>query len=222
MEKDFGILRSCPLFNGIADSDLSSMLKCLNAEVKIYKEKQAVMSEGERADKVGIVLSGSVQIIRVDYYGNRSIVSKVEPSEIFGESFACADIKEIPVNVVACENSRIMFIDCNRIINFCNNACDFHNKMVFNLLKVVATKNLIFHQKIEITSKRTTREKLLAFLMLQAKKNGSNSFTVPYDRQELADYLGVDRSGLSAEISKLRSEGIIESKRKQFKLLNKQ
>ena len=100
-----------------------------------------------------------------------------------------------------------------------SNSCDFHNKLIFNLLKVVAAKNLLFNQKMEITSRRTTREKLLAYLNAQAKQHGSNSFTIPYDRQELADYLEVDRSGLSAEISKLRREGVLESQRSQFTLL---
>ena len=101
----------------------------------------------------------------------------------------------------------------------CSSACAFHSRIIFNLLRLVANKNLIFDQKIQITSKRTTWEKLMAFLLNQAKIQGSSSFTIPYDRQELADYLEVDRSGLSAEISKLRKEKIIESEKNRFTLL---
>ena len=125
----------------------------------------------------------------------------------------------MPVDVVANEDSQIMFIDCRRITQACSSACSFHQQMIYNLMKVVATKNLILHRKIEVTSKRSTREKLMAFLLLQAKRNNSNSFEIAYDRQGLADYLEVDRSGLSAEISKLHKEGKINSRKNWFELL---
>ena len=122
-------------------------------------------------------------------------------------------------DVIASENTEVMFIDCDRITRSCTNSCEFHRQIIYNLMRVVARKNLMFHQKIEITSKRTTREKLLAFLMIQAKKHQSRSFEIAYDRQELADYLQVERSGLSAEISKLRKEGIIDNRKNHFVLL---
>ena len=159
------------------------------------------------------------QIVKEDFYGKRTIVVRIEPADLFGESFACAQLLAIPVSVIAAEDSEVMLMDCQRLLTTCSNSCDFHNKLIFNLLKVVAAKNLLFNQKMEITSRRTTREKLLAYLNAQAKQHGSNSFTIPYDRQELADYLEVDRSGLSAEISKLRREGVLESQRSQFTLL---
>lgn len=143
----------------------------------------------------------------------------IEPSRIFGESFACAGIEVLPVNVVASEDTDVLLIDARRITQSCSNSCSFHSRMIFNLLNIVARKNLVFHQKIEITSKRSTREKLMTYLLLEAKKNGSNTFTIPYDRQELADYLEVERSGLSAEISKMKKEKMLESHRCTFSLL---
>lgn len=219
MKKYFEILQNCPLFAGIADENLTAMLGCLDAKACRFDKNQTVIAEGSRARHIGILLSGSVQIVRVDYYGNKSIVATVEPGEIFGESFVCAEVEKIPVTVIATEPSAVLLIDCNRVLHACNHACAFHSRMIFNLMKVVAMKNLVFHQKIEITSKRTTREKLMAYLLLQAKKNGSQSFTIPYDRQGLADYLEVDRSGLSAEISKLRREGVLMCHRSSFTLL---
>lgn len=219
MKKYFNILRNCPLFDGIADDDISAMLSCLGATVKRYAKKETVIAEGSAAKYVGILLSGRAQITSTDYFGNRSIVADIAPAELFGESFACADVKSIPVTVTAIENCEILLIDCFRITHSCTNSCDFHRTMIYNLMKIVARKNLVFHQKIAITSKRTTREKLMAYLLLQAKNNEKNSFSIPFDRQELADYLQVDRSGLSAEISKLRNEGILECKRNQFTLL---
>lgn len=219
MKKYFNVLRKCPLFQTIADDDLFKMLGCLGAKVVSFPQKAAILSEGEAVRCVGIVLSGSAQIIQMDYFGNRSIVASIMPSELFGESFACAGVAAMPVNVVANEDAAIMLIDHIRITQPCSDACEFHRKMMDNLLKIVAMKNLAFHQKLEITSKRTTREKLLAYLLLQAKKTKASRFEIPYDRQELADYLGVDRSGLSVEISKLRREGIIDCRRNHFELL---
>jgi len=112
-------------------------------------------------------------------------------------------------------------MDSARITRSCSNACGFHQQMIFNLMKIMAVKNLCFHQKIEITSKRTTREKLMTYLMIEAKKKRSDTFDIPYDRQELADYLEVDRSGLSAEISKLRREGVLLSEKNRFTLLDR-
>jgi CRP-like cAMP-binding protein len=195
------------------------MLVCLGAKVESFDKKYTIFAEGSSAKYIGIVLSGSVQIIQVDYYGNRSILSDVGESHMFSEAFACAEVAEIPVSVIANDPCEIMFIDCSHILHTCHNGCGFHQQLIFNLMKDLASKTLLFHRKIEITSKRTTREKLLAYLMLEAKKANSNSFEVPFDRQELADYLEVDRSGLSAEISKLRREGVLDSHKNSFTLL---
>ena len=219
MKKYFETLRKCPLFSQIVDDDLLTMLGCLGAKVEHFDKKYTILTEGRPAKHIGIVLSGSAQIVQNDYYGNRSLLSSVEPAEVFGEAFACAEVPSLPVSVIANEPSEIMLIDSAHILHTCCNNCGFHQQLIFNLMKSLATKNIMFHQRLEITAKRSTREKLIAYLMLQAKKAGSNSFDIPFDRQELADFLEVDRSGLSAEISKLRQEGVIESHRKHFKLL---
>lgn len=219
MKKYLAIIKKCALFENVEDENLIAILGCLGAKITQYKKNETIMKERTPARQIGIVLTGEVQIVRNDYYGNRSIVTNVEPAQIFGESFACAGVKEMPVDVIATTDTDVMMIDCYRITNSCCKACVFHSQIIFNLMKVVAVKNLVFHQKIEIISKRTTREKLMTYLLSQAKKNGSRSFYIPYDRQELADYLEVERSGLSAEISKMRKEGIIENKKNYFQLL---
>lgn len=218
--KDFqSVIEYAPLFDGIRMEDLSGMLNCIGGRKISVTKGQTIFREGDPATHVGMVLSGAVRMVREDYYGNRSIVAHIGPAELFGETFACAGIASMPVNIVAEENSVVLLMDCRRITTTCSSACAFHNRIIFNLLKLVAVKNLVFDQKIQITSKRTTREKLMTYLLNQAKLQGSSSFTIPYDRQELADYLEVDRSGLSAEISKLRREGVLESEKKHFKLL---
>lgn len=218
--KDFyPILEKCALFQGIDRTDLPGMLACLGARVTTVGRHQAIFSEGDEANFVGILLSGSAQILKEDFYGDRSIVSTVLPGELFGESFACAGVPSLPVSIVASEDAEVMILDSRRIGVSCSNACAFHSRMIYNLLKIVAGRNLEFNKKLDIMSRRTTRDKLMAYLLGEAKRNGSNSFSIPYDRQGLADFLAVERSAMSAEISKLRREGVLESEKNHFKLL---
>ena len=165
---------------------------------------------------IGVVLSGMVQVVREDYFGNRSMMAKLGPAEMFAEAFALAGVEGMPVNVVAAENCEVMLIDVSRISRPCAKACGFHQQMIYNLMRILAMKNLACNQKIEVTSKRSTREKLITYLLLQAKRAKKNSFLIPFDRQELADYLEVDRSGLSTEIGKLRREGVIDCEKNRF------
>ena len=221
MRNYFDILRVCPLFRDIAPQELTRVLECLDAKIYSFDKGEAVFNEGDPANDIGVVLTGRLQIVRTDFFVNRSIIASLGPRELFGESFACADVKSIPVDVVAAEDSEVLLIDCLRITHSCSSACEFHQQLIYNLLKIVATKNLAFHQKTEITSRRTTQEKLMAYLLLQAKKNNSTFFEIPYNRQELADYLGVERSGLSVSISRLCRQGVIEADKKKFRILRK-
>ncbi|MBQ3080202.1 MAG: Crp/Fnr family transcriptional regulator [Clostridia bacterium] len=218
MQKYFDVLKKCALFHGIEENNLSSLLTCLGARVLNFDKKEAIFYEGDPAKHLGIVLSGSAQIITDDYLGNRSIVSTIEPSDLFAESFACAEAESIPVDIIASSKCSVMLIDCGHIMYTCSNTCAFHQQMIFNLMKDLAQKNIRFHQKAEITGKRSTREKLLAYLSQEAKKNKAREFDIPFNRQELADYLEVERSGLSAEISRMVKEGIIENRKNHFVL----
>lgn len=210
------IMKQCPLFDGIEIEDLSAMMGCIGEKTMTVAKGQYICREGDPATHVGMVLTGAVRMEREDYYGNRSIVAHIAPSELFGETYACADVASMPISIVADEDSTVLMMDCRRITRTCSHACSFHSRIIFNLLRLVAEKNLVYDQKIQVTSKRTTREKLMAYLLNQAKIQGCSNFRIPYDRQELADYLEVDRSGLSAEISKLRREGILESEKNFF------
>lgn len=213
------MLGNCVLFEGIIPEDRAAMLHCLGAKEIKVKKGNAVFSEGEKAKYVGIVVSGCVQLVREDYYGNRSILADIMPGELFAESFVYAGIETYPVSAVASQDSAVLLIDSGRVTTPCCNACHFHNTMIRNMLKAVSKGNLALTQKIEVISKRTTREKLMAYLLSQAKLHNSSEFTIPYDRQALADYLEVDRSAMSAEISKLRKEGVLESEKNRFRLL---
>lgn len=219
MEKYLDVLKSVDLFRGIEEFDLQPLLSCLSAKEAHYEKGQTVFFSGETIERFGIVLLGQVQIVQDDYYGNRSILANIGTGNLFGESFACAEIKTLPVSVVATTESELLFIDCQRLAVPCAKACGFHGRLIQNMLNIVSMKNIMLTQKNEFTSKRTTREKLLAYLSVEAKKVGSNCFCIPFNRQELADYLSVERSAMSAELSKLRDDGFLRFHKNQFELL---
>ena len=219
LKKYLEILKKCPLFSDIREEDLPVMLGCLGAKVEFFDKKYTILAEGSPANRIGIVLSGAVQVTQVDYFGNRSILSELGVSEVFGEAFACAESGAIPVSVIASEPCEIMLLSSEHVLRTCSNHCAFHSRLIYNLMRDLAEKTIQFHQRIEITSKRSTREKLMAYLLMLVKREGRAEIEIPFDRQELADYLEVDRSGLSAEISKLRREGVLDCHKNRFVLL---
>ena len=219
MEEYFDVLSQCPLFAGISQEELKSMLGCLDGRIIKTPKGSPVFLEGEPAAFMGVVLSGKVQILRTDFYGNRSVLTVVSPGGLFGEAFACAGVETLPVSAMALENAGVLLLDCKRVLTSCPNACPFHSNLVRNLLRGIAQKNLILTQKIRCMSQKTTQEKLMEFLLEQAKQHGSGEFVIPYDRQALADYLGVERSAMSAEISKLKKAGRIDCSGSRFRVL---
>lgn len=220
MEEYFDILSQCSLFFGISRQEMGLMLKCLDGKITCIAKGKPVFLEGNPARFVGVVLSGTIQIVRDDYYGNRSVLTVVSPGGLFAEAFACAGLDTLPVSAIALQASTVLFLDCQRILNGCPHACSFHGRLVHNLLQGIAQKNLTLTRKIRCMSQKTTREKLMAFLLDQAKQQGSPEFVIPYDRQALADYLGVERSAMSVEIGKLKRAGRIDSKGSWFRVLN--
>lgn len=218
MEKYFAILSRCPLFAGVVPEEMGLMLNCLGARGREIPKGEPVFLEGDPAGFIGVALEGAVQVVRDDYYGTRSVLTVIQPGEIFGEAFSCAGVETMPVSAFALKGSKILWLDCKRMLTVCSNACQFHNRMVANLLQAVARKNLALSRKIQFMSQRTTKEKIMAYLLDQAKTQGSSEFTIPHDRQALADFLGVERSAMSAEIGKLKKAGILECKGPWFRL----
>lgn len=218
MEKYFDLILSNPLFAGISKEDLGSLLNCLSAKIRDFLKGEPVFLEGEPAGFIGLVLEGAVQIVRDDFYGNRSLLTLAQTGDLFAEAFACANVETMPVSGYAVQNSKILWLNCRKMLTVCANACGFHNMLVKNLLQVVAQNNLVLGRKIQFMSGKTTREKLMTYLLDQAKQAGSREFTIPLDRQALADFLGVERSAMSAEISKLRADDVLESKGSWFLL----
>lgn len=215
MQVHFEALARCPLFEGVPEADVAEALARMGAKPARFGPGELIFLEGSPADRVGILLVGAARVQREDFLGNREILSALVPGDLFGEAFACAGVKRLPVSVEAVEPCRVLLIRLDGIIEGGGN-----DRVFLNLLRVLAAKNLRLNEKLAITSRRTTRQKLMAYLYSQAKAAGSEAFTIPFDRQGLADYLGVDRSALSAEIGKLRREGVIESEKNRFRLLN--
>ena len=216
MEAYYEILSQCPLFAGISREEMPEILDCLDKRVVEVSKGDPVFLEGEPARYVGVVLSGGVQIVRDDYYGNRSVLTMVAPGGMFAEAFVCAGLDALPVSAFAVQSSAVLLLDCSRVMTGCD--CLFHSRLVYNLLRGMARKNLALTEKIRFMSRKTTREKLMEFLLDQAKRRGSAEFTIPYDRQALADYLGVERSAMSAELGKLRKAGLIETSGSWFRV----
>jgi len=218
MDIDYGLLANVPLFEGVQVEELKQMLSCLNAKQESFSKQEILLLEGQPALQVGIVLCGSVLIVKEDYLGNRMILAEVSAGQLFAEAFSCAQLEHVPVTVVSAEKSTVLWIDYRRVVTVCPSACGFHSRLIQNMLQILASKNILLNRKIEYLSKRTTREKLLDFLTDQAAGKMEEEFTIPFSRQELADYLCVDRSALSTELGKMRREGLLEFHRNRFLL----
>ena len=216
MEDLLSVLSRCALFQGVAPEEIHTILPCLGSKTRSVSKGGPVFLEGEPARWVGVLLTGTAQVVQDDYYGNRSVLSILQPGESFGEAFSCAGLENMPVSVFAMKDSQVLLLNCGRILTLCSHTCHFHSLLIENILKGMALKNLAFTEKIRHMSKKTTREKLLSYLLQQAKKQGSASFTIPYDRQGLADYLGVERSAMSAELGKLKKAGLLDTKGSWF------
>ena len=215
-------LNQTALFQGMDDHDLAEMLQCLGAKTKFFSKGNMVLMAGEEATRFGIVISGQLQVLREEYTGERSILAQLHPGEIFAEAYACAPTKTgekiLPVSVRAAQASEVMFIDAGRISAPCSSACSYHQKLIENMLGVLASKNLFLSRKIGYLSKRTTREKVLSYLSEESARQRGGLFQIPFSQQELADYLCVERSGLSSTLSQLRREGVIRYSRRTFEL----
>jgi len=212
-------IKKCPLFAGIEDDQLESLLYCLTAAKRVYIKDEFIFRADNKAVSVGIVISGGVRVIQEDFWGNRAILAHIGPGGLFGEAFSCAGTDRLPVSVVASEKSEVMMVDYRKIVTACTSACVFHTRLVMNMLRILAEKNIMLTRKIEHLSLRTIRERLLSFLSVQAVQAKSDVVEIPFNRQELADYLCVDRSALSRELGLMQNEGILHYDKNRFELL---
>jgi CRP-like cAMP-binding protein len=210
------LLKKSNMFTGINEDEIKAMLTCLSARVRHYRKNEYIIRNGEQIHSIGMVLSGLVLIEKEDFWGGRHIIQEITPGSIFAESYACLTQFPAEINVLASEDTAIMIFDMKHLLTVCQSACSFHSRLIQNLLNTIARKNMALTKKIEYLSKKTIRDKLLAYLSSESLKNKSNTFVIPFNRQELADYLSVDRSALSGEIGKLQKDGIITCRKNKF------
>ncbi len=207
------------LFAGIKPEEISDMLKCLQAQFKNLQKNETVIVVGDPVHYVGIVLEGAVEVVHEDAAGNRNVMGHLGPTDTFAETFACAGVQKSPVTVIAVQDSAILQIDFRRIVTTCNSCCAFHTRLIENMLRLLAQKNLALSDKIYSIGRRTMQEKIETFLETQMFKAGKNPFEIPFSRAEMADYLCVDRSALSAALSRMQQEGLIRYHKNKFELL---
>ncbi len=219
MEIDYRLIKRTTLFDGIEEGEIAAMMNCLSAKTVSYKREQIIYRSGDSTTLVGAVLSGRVHVIKEDFWGNRSILSEIGIGQIFGETYAAIPSAPLEVSVVAAEGCEVLFLDVRRILTTCSASCEFHARLIRNLLAVTAQRNLLLTRKLEYMAQRTTRDKLLAYLSAESQRHKASSFEIPFNRQQLADYLSVDRSAMSNELCKLRDEGILSFEKNRFQLL---
>ena len=168
--------------------------------------------------EVGIILSGGVDMVKEDFWGNKAMLLRLRRNELFGETFACGDDSMSTVTFLVSEDARILFLPFDRVMHRGTMACEFHHRLVENMVRIIAGKNRDLMQKVEVVSKRSIREKILAYLSIQAQRQQSRYFEIPLGRVELAGYLCVDRSALTRELAKMKAEGLIDFHRNWFRM----
>lgn len=221
MQAYFDQLEGCSLLKGIHRADMPRLFACLNARTVAYERDDFLLRAGDRSPSLGILLEGSVSVIREDYWGKRSLVQKLSTNDIFAESYALAGDAPLRVSVVAHERCVVLWLDAALMLKRCAANCDFHDRLLVNLTASMAQKNIALSRKNELLALRSLRDKLLGYLSQEALLQGADAFAIALNRQELADYLCVDRSALSAMLSRLKREGALDYHRNHFRILTK-
>ncbi len=218
MEKSIGTYTDIPLFDGIAEDDLRGLLHCLHGHEKQYQKGEILIMDEDDVSYVGIVLSGCVHMLKEDIWGRQTLFAYIRPGQLLGEVFAVQRERNACVSFVAATDARVLFISAENIIHDCPNRCAFHGRLVTNFFDLLGQKGVSLMEKIEVSSRPSLREKILAYLSLQAQKQGSRYITLPLNRTLLADFLGVNRSAMTREMAAMRREGLIDYDRNTFML----
>lgn len=218
LKKYLPVLENCPFFQELAEKEILSILHCIDAKVISAARNEYIFHTGDSTKAMGLVLTGSVLIIQEDLWGHRNIMAKIHSGDFFGEPYAATPGSVLNISVVADENCEILMMNIDRLLSVCPTVCQHHNRLIRNMVSVLAGKVLLFNDKITHMSKRSTREKLLSYLSSESVKQNSLSFDIPYNRQQLADYLCVERAAMSVELSKLQKEGILKTEKTHFVL----
>lgn len=219
MEEYFDTLKKCKLFNNISSDFLIKLLGCLDYRIKDYRKNEFIINADEHISSIGIVLDGTLTVIKENFDGNRNIISKINPSELFGESIVFAELDTTPFSITAVTNSKVLYLNPSKLITCCSNTCGFHTQLISNALKILAKKNIELNYKIELLSHKTISERILFYLQNESKRNNTKSFKIPFSRNDLADFLCINRSALSRELSNLKKQGVLDYNKSDFHIL---
>lgn len=221
MQEYLRILRRSALFDGIDEAEILSLLGCLGARKESFHKNDYLLHAGETPNGVGLVLAGSVLVVQEDFWGERSLRARRCAGQAFAEAFACLPNVVSDVSVAAAEDGALLWLNVRRILKTCPTACAHHSLMIRNLVGELAASDLRLNEMVTHLSRRSTREKLLSYFSAEARRQGKTQFTLPFDRQQLADYLSVERSAMSAELSKMQREGLLTRDRSVITLHKK-
>ena len=208
-----------PLFRGIAPQDRLAMLHCTGYHIASYPKGAPISLEQERIVHIGIVLEGAVDMVKEDIWGNKTILARIGKDDLFGETFACGSDSLAVVSFVVSKDAQILFMPFGKAMHTCSNGCEFHQRLVDNMVRIIADKNRELLRKIEVISQKTLRDKILTYLSIQAQQQNSRYFEIPLGRIELAEYLCADRTALARELGKMKDEGLIDYDKNIFRIL---
>lgn len=211
-------LASSSLFSGLTEAEIQEIQTALHGERRAFEREEFLLRAGEPTKAFGVLLSGGALVRQEDFWGNRNILSSLHPGDCFAETFACLPGAVLNVDVTASQPCEALFLKTERLLSGELAAFAGGHRFFQNFLINLAAKNLRLNEKITHMGRRSTRAKVLSYLSSCARRQGGAEFDVPFSRQQLADYLSVDRSGLSAELCRLRDEGLVEFQRGHFRL----
>jgi len=219
-DKYINVLRNCGIFEEIELYEQKTILDCLKIRIRNYEKNSLVVLAGDRIEEFGIVLEGNVTVTREGAGGDRMIIDVFGPGEMFGEVVAFAGVEKWPVTVIAMSDCKVALLSPQAILDTCRNQCEAHKKLIFNILRIISGKALLLNRKLQYLTMKNIREKISSYLLEQYKMNGRLTFMLPLKRNELADFLNVERPSLSREMCKMRDEGIIDFHRQSVKIKN--
>lgn len=212
-------LEKTSLFTGIEPDDIEAILGCLDTRLTEYCKNEMVLREGDKISDIGIVLSGHGRSIKEDIAGKTVIVTLLGKGSLIGVLLAASRERKSPVSVQAIDRLSVLFTSFDSMLRKCTKACPKHDRLLRNVLDGIAEKALVLHDRNDCLIKPTVREKVMTFLSRVAKEQKNRTFVIPFDRNAMAEYLNVERSALSRELSRMKKDGLIDFYKDNFKLL---
>lgn len=220
MEKYYNQIKNSPIFWGMSEEELRALLECFNARLKTYDNGEIIIRQGDMVNNIYLVLDGSVNIEKDSYWGRRIIVTKLGINDNIALAFVASKDITSSIDAVAVGKTKLLVLSYEKCTSMCQNACTKHKLLINNLFEILSKENIELLQKIENISQKTIREKLLTYFSNEARRNKSNIFEISFNRQDLADYLNIDRSAMSFELSKMQKDGLIKFEKNKFMLKN--